>query len=50
VAPESNCAVHGTEFFDAAFDFRTEMAHETLNGPGSRISQSANRATFNLFS
>lgn len=38
-----------TEFVDAALDLRAEVAHETLDRPGSGVAQCADGAAFDLF-
>ena len=48
-ATEPNCTIRSTEVCDAAFDFRTEVPDEALNGPSS-VSQSTDCTTFDLFS
>lgn len=46
---EQNTTVGSTECVDAGLNLWTEMAHETLNWPGSSVAESTDRASFDLF-
>jgi hypothetical protein len=50
VATKPNNTIESLVLLDATFNFRAEVAHETLDGPCSGITESADRSTFNLFS
>jgi hypothetical protein len=49
LATEKNTTVGSTECVNASLDFGSEMTHETLNWPCSRVAKSTDRAPFHLF-
>lgn len=49
VSTEADGAVGGLEFLDAALDLWAEVAHETLDGPCSSVTQRTDGASFDLF-